>query len=100
MRELGVSSIHTINPQRIMVKDKGIKLREPGLLSPSVEGRLAEKKGFIDYFAPELKENLEMVELDKSDMWSFGVLFFFMLNKEFPFSTFFLDFRNKSSFKS
>ena len=52
MRELGVSSIHTICPHRIMIKDKGLKLREPGLVSPSIEGRLAEKKGIIDYFAP------------------------------------------------
>ena len=35
-----------------MIKDKGLKLREPGLVSPSIEGRLAEKKGIIDYFAP------------------------------------------------
>jgi len=36
MRELGVTSIHTIHPQRIMIKDKTIKIREPGLLSPIV----------------------------------------------------------------
>ena len=41
MRELGVSSIHTISAQRIMVKDRGIKLREPGLISPLVENKLA-----------------------------------------------------------
>jgi serine/threonine protein kinase len=27
MRELGVTSIHTVNSQRIMVKDKSIKIR-------------------------------------------------------------------------
>lgn len=28
------------------------------------------------------------------DMWSFGVIFFFMLNMEYPFSNFFIEFRN------
>lgn len=55
IREMGVTSIHTINCQRIMVKDKNIKLREPGLLTPSVEKKLVEAKHTIDYFAPELK---------------------------------------------
>jgi serine/threonine protein kinase len=27
MRELGVTSIHTLNIQRVMVKDKNIKIR-------------------------------------------------------------------------
>lgn len=27
MRELGVSSIHTLNSQRVMVKDKNLKIR-------------------------------------------------------------------------
>jgi 16S rRNA U1498 N3-methylase RsmE len=36
MRELGVTSIHTIHIQRVMIKDKNIKLREPGLIAPSV----------------------------------------------------------------
>lgn len=40
MRELGVTSIHTIHLQRIMIKGKNIRLREPGLISPSVEKRL------------------------------------------------------------
>lgn len=55
MRELGVSSIHTLHPQRIMLKDKSLKIREPGLLTPSLEKRLSENKNLIDYFAPELK---------------------------------------------
>jgi hypothetical protein len=36
IREIGVSSIHTIHSMRVMVGDKNIKLREPGLLTPSV----------------------------------------------------------------
>ena len=86
MRELGVSSIHTIHAQRVMVKDKSIKLREPGLLTPFVEKRLVEGRGAIDYFAPELKENQEMVQLDKSDMWSYGVLYYFLVARHLPAS--------------
>ena len=52
MRELGVSSIHTLHAQRIMIKDKGIKLREPGMLTPAVEKKLVDSKHIIDYFAP------------------------------------------------
>jgi serine/threonine protein kinase len=84
MRELGVTSIHTINSQRIMIKDKSIRLREPGMLTPSVEKRLIESKNIIDYFAPELKENLEMVQLDKSDMWSYGVLYYYLISGKLP----------------
>jgi hypothetical protein len=40
MREVGVSSIHTICAQRVMVKDKSIKIREPSLLTPAIEKRL------------------------------------------------------------
>lgn len=36
IRELGVTSLHTIHSQRIMVKDRSLKLREPGLLTPSI----------------------------------------------------------------
>lgn len=84
MRELGVTSIHTIHSQRIMIKGKNIRLREPGLISPSAEKRLIEGKNIIDYFAPELKENLEMVQLDKSDMWSYGVLYYYLLSGKLP----------------
>lgn len=84
MRQLGVTSIHTIHAQRIMLKDKGLKVREPGLLSPSLEKRLVEGKNIIDYFAPELKQNLEMVQLDKSDMWSYGVLYYFLISGNLP----------------
>ena len=84
MRELGVTSIHTIHSQRIMIKGKNIRLREPGLISPSVEKRLIEGKNAIDYFAPELKENLEMVQLDKSDMWSYGVLYYYLISGKLP----------------
>jgi hypothetical protein len=38
-----------------MLKNKSIKVREPGLLSPNLEKRLVEGKNIIDYFAPELK---------------------------------------------
>lgn len=86
MRELGVTSIHTLNIQRVMVKDKNIKIREPGMLAPSVEKRLIDGKNTIDFFAPELKENLEMVQLDKSDMWSYGVLYYYLLSGKLPVS--------------
>jgi serine/threonine protein kinase len=79
MRELGVSSIHTMHSQRVMIKDKSVRLREPGLLTPPIEKRLVESKGTIDYFAPELKENLEMTQLDRSDMWSYGVLYYYLI---------------------
>lgn len=87
MRELGVTSIHTLNSQRVMIKDKNIKLREPGMLAPSVEKRLIDSKNVIDYFAPELKENLEMVQLDKSDMWSYGVLYYYLISGKLPASS-------------
>lgn len=38
----------------------------------------------IDYFAPELKEKSDFVELDKSDMWSYGVLYYFLLRGSLP----------------
>jgi serine/threonine protein kinase len=84
MKELGITSIHTINSQRIMIKDKNIRLREPGMLTPIVEKKLIESKNIIDYFAPELKENLEMVQLDKSDMWSYGVLYYYLISGQLP----------------
>ena len=34
MRDLGVTSIHTVNSQRIMIKNGNIKIREPGILTP------------------------------------------------------------------
>ena len=79
-----MTSIHTIHSQRIMIKGKNIRLREPGLISPTVEKRLIEGKNIIDYFAPELKENLEMVQLDKSDMWSYGVLYYYLISGKLP----------------
>lgn len=33
----------------------------------------------IDYFAPQLKQKSDFVELDKSDMWSYGVLYYYLL---------------------
>lgn len=56
------------------------------MLAPSIEKRLIEGKNTIDYFAPELKENLEMVQLDKSDMWSYGVLYYYLLSGKLPTS--------------
>lgn len=69
-----------------MIKDKNIKIREPGLIAPYVEKRLIENKNTIDYFAPELKENLEMVQLDKSDMWSYGILYYYLISAKMPIS--------------
>jgi len=56
------------------------------MLAPSLEKRLIDSKNLIDYFAPELKENLEMVQLDKSDMWSYGVLYYFLISGKLPVS--------------
>lgn len=56
------------------------------MLAPSVEKRLIDGKNTIDFFAPELKENLEMVQLDKSDMWSYGVLYYYLLSGKLPTS--------------
>lgn len=56
------------------------------MLAPSVEKRLIDGKNTIDFFAPELKENLEMVQLDKSDMWSYGVLYYYLLSGKLPVS--------------
>lgn len=56
------------------------------MLAPSVEKRLIDAKNTIDFFAPELKENLEMVQLDKSDMWSYGVIYYYLLTAKLPVS--------------
>ena len=66
-----------------MIKDGNIKIREPGLLTPLIEHRLRQSTK-IDYFAPELKERGDFVELDKSDMWSYGVLFYYLLHRQIP----------------
>lgn len=79
-----MTSIHTLNSQRVMIANKSIRIREPGLLTPLVEKKLGESKGLIDYFAPELKENLEMTQLDKSDMWSYGVLYYYLIAGNLP----------------
>lgn len=54
MKDLGVTSIHTVNCQRVMIKNKNIKIREPGLITPFLENKLIMSTK-IDYFAPELK---------------------------------------------
>ena len=51
MRDLGVTSIHTVHSQRVMIKNRNIKLREPGLLSPFIEKKLNSSQE-VDYFAP------------------------------------------------
>lgn len=51
IRDLGVTSIHTVHSQRIMIKNKNIKIREPGLLTPFIESKLMASTK-IDYFAP------------------------------------------------
>lgn len=51
-----------------------------------MERQLYGSKQLIDYFAPELKENLEMVQLDKSDMWSYGVLYYYLISGKLPSS--------------
>lgn len=83
IRDIGVTSIHTVHSQRILIKDKNIKLREPGLLTPFIETKLMSSTK-IDYFAPELKEKSDFVELDKSDMWSYGVLYYYLLRGCLP----------------
>lgn len=55
IRDIGVTSIHTVHSQRIMIKNNNIKLREPGLLTPFIENKLYANNKKIDYFAPELK---------------------------------------------
>ena len=38
----------------------------------------------VDYFAPELKERSDFVEFDKSDIWSYGILYYFLIDKSLP----------------
>ncbi len=83
MRDIGVTSIHTVHCQRIMIKNKNIKIRQPGLLTPFIENKLITSTK-IDYFAPELKQKSDFVELDKSDMWSYGILYYFLLQGSLP----------------
>jgi hypothetical protein len=40
MRTIGITSIHTITNQRVMINNMNIKLREPGLLTPIIEKKL------------------------------------------------------------
>ena len=83
IRDIGITSIHTVHSHRIMVKDKNLKIREPGILTPYIENKLYSSIK-IDYFAPELKNKTEFVSLDKSDIWSFGVLYYYLLGSKMP----------------
>ena len=40
MRDIGVGTMHTMNGKRIMIHNTNVKIREPGLLTPSVEKKL------------------------------------------------------------
>lgn len=53
------------------------------MISPFIDNKLAASAK-IDYFAPELKEKSDFVELDKSDMWSYGVLYYYLLRQSLP----------------
>ena len=83
MKTMGITSVHTINNQRIMLHNGNIKLREPGILTPIIEKALQANQT-IDFFAPELKEKLDFVELDKSDIWSYGITYIYLLTGEMP----------------
>ena len=48
--------------------------------------------GTENYMSPEIYRN--QTYGFEVDMWSFAVLFYFMLNMEFPFSKVFLNLRN------
>lgn len=53
------------------------------MLTPSIERRLNLSK-LVDYFAPELKEKAEFVEYDKSDIWSYGILYYYLIDRNVP----------------
>lgn len=64
------------------------KIADFGLSSQESRGDMVLGTG--SYMSPQLYNQQEYGF--EVDMWAFGVVFYFMLNKEFPFSTYFIIF--------
>lgn len=65
-----------------------VKIGEPLFTGVSQKEIFAEKSNQFDYFAPEFKQHVSQPEsyanLIKTDVWTFGILFFKMVYGDIP----------------
>lgn len=54
------------------------------MVSNLVEKKLKEQFERKDYYAPEFKQLSGMGDISKSDIWSFGMIFYYCLTGELP----------------
>ncbi len=57
----GFKSFGNLNMKNIYLHNNKIVIGEPLLVTDSVEKKIRELKNGMDYFAPELKENILLV---------------------------------------
>ena len=76
--------------KNIYVHNNRICIGEPQLITDKSEKKLRELKNTMDYYAPELKENIILPEnlfkldREKMDIWSFGFLLHKIFVREVP----------------
>lgn len=74
----------------LFVHDNQIILSEPELITPAKQKKLREHKSNFTYYAPEMKEIINLphsffkLDADKFDVWSFGFVLHRVLTREVP----------------
>ncbi len=83
-------SFGNLNIKNVYVHNARICVGEPLLITDTVEKKIRELKNGVDYFAPELKENILMAEnlmrldFEKMDVWFFGFMVHKLVMREVP----------------
>lgn len=80
----------TLHIKSLYVHNNRIVIGEPQLITDKCEKKLRELKNSMDYYAPEMKENIilpeNLIKMDKEkmDTWSFGLILHKILTREVP----------------
>lgn len=82
--QLGIDALTSLTITRVNVCCGKVRVREPSMISNMVEKKLKENYLKIDYYAPELKQLTGMTDVSRSDIWSFGVIYYYCLTGEMP----------------
>ena len=87
LKQHGLSNMHI---KLLYVHNNKLVLGEPQLITDKMEKKLRELKSSMDYYAPEMKENIilpeNLIKMDKEkmDIWSFGLILHKIFTREVP----------------